>query len=272
MLATAPPGRLHMLRLMLAARLRAQASYRGSLVMDGLSQLLWSTTEFVELYVLLHNVPVFGGMALAQASVVYGLCALSFGLADLAFGQLDVLNRRIKSGQLEVLLLRPTPLLLQLVTDDIQLRRLGRVTFGLVAYLVALGVSPIAWRPATVLLAVLAPLAGWLLFGAFFVGAGCLAFWVLDGQQAANMATYGGRYVASMPAGALLPVVRIFFTFVVPATLVAYAPAALITGTPLPVFVWPWMAWAGLPVAVVLWLVLLMVWRAGIRRYTGAGG
>ncbi len=151
-------------------------------------------------------------------------------------------------------------------------RRLGRVALGLAVYLWALTVTGVQLAPASVLLAVVAPLAGSLIFGALFLAAGSLQFWLIDGAQAGNSITYGGRYVASVPAGALLLPVRVFFTFVVPATLIAFVPAALLTGAPLP---WPfetWMAWLGLPVAVLVWGVVGLLWRAAVRHYTGAGG
>lgn len=257
---------------MLSARLRSQVVYRGSFAGDLLAQALLSVTEFVEVYVLLHNAPVFGGMTLVQACVVYGLSSMAFGLADMVFGQLDTVNVGIRTGQLETLLVRPVPLLLQLITADVQLRRLGRVTTGLLIYVWSLCYAQVPLDGAGLALIVSAPLAGMLIFGALFVAAGSLQFWLIDGAQAGNTITYGGRYVASMPAGALLLPVRVFFTFVVPATLVAYVPAAVLTGAEL---VWPFqpaMAWLGLPVAVLLWAVVGLLWRAGVRRYTGAGG
>jgi ABC-2 type transport system permease protein len=66
--------------------------------------------------------------------------------------------------------------------------------------------------------------------------------------------------------------VRVFFTFVVPATLVAFVPSAVLVDAPLPEFTTAGMAWLGIPVGLALWAVVLLVWRAGIRRYTGAGG
>ena len=257
---------------MLAARLRSQTVYRGSFVGDLASQALLGLTELAEIYVLLHNAPVFGGMTLSQACVVYGMAAIAFGLADMIFGQLDAVNVAIRTGQLETLLVRPVPLLLQLITADVQLRRLGRVALGLAVYLWALTVAGVELTPASVLLAVVAPLAGALIFGALFLAAGSLQFWLIDGAQAGNSITYGGRYVASVPAGALLLPVRVFFTFVVPATLIAFVPAAVLTGAPLP---WPfeaWMAWLGMPVAALIWGVVGLLWRAAVRHYTGAGG
>jgi ABC-2 type transport system permease protein len=32
------------------------------------------------------------------------------------------------------------------------------------------------------------------------------------------------------------------------------------------------MAWLGLPVAALLWVVVALLWRAAVRHYTGAGG
>lgn len=265
-------GVLRMTWVMLAARLRAQTVYRGSFAGDLVAQAMLGVTEFAEVYVLLHNAPVFGGMTLVQACVVYGLSSMAFGLADMVFGQLDTVNTSIRTGQLETLLVRPVPLLLQLITADVQLRRLGRVGTGLLIYAWSLGYAQVPLTASNLALIVTAPLAGMLIFGALFLAAGSLQFWLIDGAQAGNTITYGGRYVASMPAGALLLPVRVFFTFVVPATLVAYVPAAVLTGADL---VWPFqpvMAWLGLPVAVLLWLVVGLLWRAAVRHYTGAGG
>lgn len=261
-----------MVRTMVGARIRAQAGFRSSFAADLASQLLLAATEFVEIYVLLHNAPVLGGMNLAQATVVYGLACVAFGVADMLFGQLDSMHSFIREGRLETLLVRPTSLLLQLVTADVQLRRLGRAAFGLAAYLFALSICGVEWTPNKIALAALAPVGGILIFGALFLASGSLHFWVLDGQQAGNAFVYGGRYVSSVPAGALMTPVRVFFTFVVPATLVAFVPSAVLAGAPLPEFTTAGMAWLGIPVGLALWAVVLLVWRAGIRRYTGAGG
>jgi hypothetical protein len=84
--------------------------------------------ELTELYVILHNVPVFGGLNFAQAGVVFALANMGFSLADLVFGQLDSIPTLLRAGQLEALLVRPMPLMAQLVTTDFQLRRAGRAT------------------------------------------------------------------------------------------------------------------------------------------------
>lgn len=267
-----PVGPLRMAAALYGSRIRSQASFRASFAADLAGQALLVIVEFIELWVILSQVGVFGGMTLTQVAVVYGLASLAFGLADLAFGEVEQVSSLIRSGRLETLLIRPVPLLLQLSSLDLSLRRIGRITVGLAMYvgaLLAAGFSPGA---ADLVLAILAPLAGAAIFSALFVAAGALQFWLIDGREFANAFTYGGNYVATTPGAVFGAPMRAFFTFVIPATLVAYTPALVLLDLPGPALLPQWTGWLGLPAAILLWTAAALLWRAGVRRYTGAGG
>ena len=103
--------------------------------------------EFIELYVILANVPVFGGLNLPQAALVFALANAGFALADLVFGQLDTMPTYLRLGRLEVMLVRPMPLMLQLITSDFQLRRLGRVAISVVIIVVVLPALHLDYTP-----------------------------------------------------------------------------------------------------------------------------
>ncbi|WP_309138395.1 ABC-2 family transporter protein [Paenarthrobacter sp. CM16] len=268
----APVTNFVLLKLLVSARLRSQLAYRGSFFSDVAGQVLLGLTEFVELYAIVHNVSTFGGMTLAQTLLVFGLASVAFALGDLLLGETDSMSETIRSGKLEVLLVRPLPVLLQLATSDFQLRRVGRLIFALAALAAALLLTDVHWDPAKIALAIITPLAGAAIFCALFLGAGAMQFWILDGRQFANAFTYGGRYVASMPGAALFFPIQIFFTFVIPATLVAYAPSLVILELDGPAGIPAWTGWLGLPAAVVLSGLMLLLWRAAIKKYTGAGG
>lgn len=270
--ADRPVSTARMIATLYGSRLRSQASFRTSFVADLLGQVLIVGTEFLELWVILSQVSTLGGMTLVQVSVVYGLGALAFGIADMLFGEFDGLSAMIRSGKLETLLIRPVPMLLQISSLDLSLRRLGRIVVGLAMYVTALVLAGFAPTPATLALAALAPLAGAALFGALFTMAGAMQFWLVDGREFANAFTYGGNYVATTPGAVFALPMRAFFTFVIPATLIAYAPTLALLDLPGPALVPSWAGWMGLPAAVLAWLVAGLLWRAGVRRYTGAGG
>lgn len=261
-----------LIRLLISARLRSQTAYRGSFAADVAGQVVLALTEFVELYAILHNIPTFGGLTFAQALLVFAFASIGFSMGDMLLGETDSMSDAIRMGKLEVLLTRPLPVLLQLMTSDFQLRRVGRLAFAFLAMAAALFLTDIDWDTGKVLLFLITPLAGAAIFGALFVGAGAVQFWLVDGRQLGNAFTYGGRYVASMPGAALFLPMQVFFTFVVPATLVAYAPSLVLLELEGPAGIPSWTGWLGLPAAVVLWGLMLLLWRAAIKKYTGAGG
>ena len=108
---------------MVGSRVRAQLAYRSSFVVDALTAFGIGVLEFSELYLLLATVPTLGGLTLIQVALVFALANMAFSLADLIFGQLDQINGYLREGKLEAFLVRPLPLMAQLVTADFQLRR-----------------------------------------------------------------------------------------------------------------------------------------------------
>ena len=255
---------------LLRARLRSQTAYRTSFALDLLANLGIGLLELAEVYVVFTNVPQLGGLEVRQAMLVFALSNIAFSLADLSCGHLDALPTYLRAGTLDAMLLRPLPVLAQLVTSDVSLKRLGRTVVALCVAAYAL--PAVDWTPLHVLLALTTVLAGTVVFASLFLCAAALQFWVLDGGEAANAFTYGGSYVAQFPSSVLHVVLRSFFTYVVPAAFVAYLPALELLGLPTPSGVPDWSVWCSPVMALLLAGVSLRWWGAGVRHYTGGGG
>ena len=266
------PSWLHPYRVLLGSRVRAQLSYRVSFALTFLTAAGIGVIDFSEIYVLLFNVPVFGGLDLAQAALVFALANLGFALADLIFGQLDSIPTMVRLGQLEALLVRPMPLMAQLVASDFQLRRLGRAVVSLLLLAIVLPLVDVDWTAGRVYLLLITPLVGCAVYGAMFAAAGGLQFLLVDGAEFTSSFVYGGGYAGQVPGSVLPPLLRAAFTFAVPATLTGYAPALLLLGLPGPTLLPAWLGWWGPLAAVWSWLLAALAWRAGLRRFTGAGG
>jgi ABC-2 type transport system permease protein len=258
--------------ILIGSRLRSQYAYRTSFWLTVLTSVGVGVIEFTELYVILANVPVFGGLNFAQASLVFALANIGFSLADMVFGQFDAMPTNLRLGRLEVLLVRPLPLMTQLITADFQLRRLGRVAVGLLILLVALAALRLPVTPTVVYLLLITPLVGGAIYAAFFVLAGGVQFFVVDGAEFTSSFVYGGSYAGQLPGSVLMAPVRVLFTFVIPATVTAYLPSLLILGLPGPPLLPAWLGWFAPLFAVWIWLLALATWRAGIAKFTGAGG
>ena len=269
--ADAPPTVAQAYLAIVRSRVAAQASYRASFAIELGSQVLLVLVEFVEIYVVFHQVDSLGGFDYAEVAVMYGLAVASFGVADLAVGHVDRLPAYLRAGTFDSFLLRPLSALGQLVTSDFTLRRLGRVGTGVVVLAIALHAADIDWTPARVGLLVLTPVAGAVIFSAVFVATSTVGFWVVEGMEFANAFTYGGNYLSSFPFTVFGTTIRRFFTFLVPVGFVAYLPALALLGREDPLGLPGWLSWCSLPVSLLAMAVALLLWRNGLRRYVGAG-
>ena len=259
-------------RAVLASRARSQRSHRASFALDLGSALLTGLVELVEILVLYALVDEIGGLSIGQVLLVFGLAELTFSLADLVVGHCDELPRYLLSGDLDVFYLRPQPLLLQLITSQISLRRLARAGVGLAALVTGLVVNDVAWSPASALLLAVAVLSGMRMFAALFVTAAGLQFFLVNGAEMTNAFVYGGRYASTQPASIWPRSLLVIFGFVFPMAFTSYLPTVTLLDLPGSTWLPGWLGWLAPLAAGWAWVLALSCWRWGTRHYQGAGG
>lgn len=264
--------RLRAYRTVLASRARSQASYRTSFRLDLVGAVLVGVIELAEIWVLYSATDEIGGLTLAQVLLVFGVADLAFSLADLVAGHCDKLPVYVRAGTLDVFFLRPQPILAQLVTSDLSLRRIGRCLVGATALAVGLALNDVAWGLGAVGLLMLAVLSGFVIFTAQFVTAAGLQFFLVDGAEMTNAFVYGGRYAATQPATVWPRALLVVFGTIFPVAFAAYLPVSTLLGTRGVAGLPAWLGWCA-PVAA-LWAVVVAAacWRWGLRHYRGAGG
>ena len=261
-------------RAVVASRLRSQRSHRASFRLDLASSLLIGLVELAEVMVLYLQVDRIGGLDLAAVLLVFAVAETGFSLADMVVGHCDTIPTYLRAGTLDVFYLRPQPLLLQLITSDLQLRRLARAGFGAVVLVVAVWVNDLSFDLRTVALLGLALVSATLTFAAMFVWAAGVQFFLVDGAETTNAFVYGGRYAATQPATVWGRPLLVVFGFAFPMAFTAFLPVATLLGLDtgdllgLP----PWSGWAAPLAAVWAWCLAAVSWRLGVRHYQGGGG
>ncbi|MFD6103096.1 ABC transporter permease [Nocardia salmonicida] len=256
----------------LRSRVKAQQVYRLSFATEVFSAFLIGLVEFGEVWVIFHNVGTLGGLDVDAALLLFGLSNTSFALAQVAVGHLDSLPSMIRMGTLDAYHLRPQPLLLQLVTSDISLRRLARAAVAVIVLAIGLWRNDIDWGIAPVTLIVITLLSGIALFCGLFVCAAGLQFFLIDGAELTNSFTYGGSFAAMQPASVFPTPLKLLFGFAIPVAFTAYVPTIALLGLPGPPLLPAWTAWLTPLAAAWVWLLASAAWRIGTRHYQGGGG
>ncbi|MFD4523140.1 ABC transporter permease [Streptomyces sp. NPDC058470] len=258
-------------RMIAAMWIRSTMAYRASFAMTLFGNFVMTGLDFVTILLMFSQVDRLGGYSLPEVAFLYGLGGTAFGLADLGFGTMDRLGRRVRDGTFDTLLVRPVPVLAQVAADRFAVRRIGRVTQGLLVLGYALVALDISWTPLKVLLIPLALLSGGAIFGAVFVAGAAFQFVAQDASEVQNSFTYGGSTLLQYPPTVFAKDLVRGVTFVFPLAFVNWLPALYVLGRPYPLDLPTWVAFTPPLVAAVCCVLAGLAWRAGLRSYRSTG-
>jgi len=245
--------------------------YRASFAVGVVGQFLATGIDFVAVWALFDRFGALGSWTLAEVGVFYGVAHVALALADLVSSGFDRAATLIRVGALDRVLLRPRTTVLQLLGHDVQLRRLGRLSQGLVVLVWAQGAVEVVWSPYDAAVLVGAILGGACLFLALFVLQGTLAIWTVESIEVVNATTYGGVQAAQYPLSIYEAWFRRFFTYLVPLAGVCYFPVVTALGRPEPLGAPRWLGAASWLVGPLFLAGAIVVWTRGVRHYTSTG-
>ncbi|MFE9169568.1 ABC transporter permease [Streptomyces kebangsaanensis] len=258
-------------RLIAGMWIRSTMAYRASFIMTTFGNLVATALDFVAILLMFSHVDALGGYTLPEIAFLYGLSNTAFGLADLAIGSMDRLGRRVRDGTLDILLVRPAPVLAQVAADRFALRRLGRVTQGALLLGWALTRLDVDWTPLKLLLMPVMVVSGCGIFCAVFVAGAAFQFWAQDASEVQNAFTYGGTTLLQYPPTVFGKELVRGVTFVLPLAFVNWLPALYVLGRPYPLDLPRWTAFAPPLVAVGCCALAGAAWRVGLRSYRSTG-
>jgi len=253
------------------AQLRAQMQYKVSFLLALVGTFLMCVTEFGAVLVLFSRVPLLGGWSLAEVGLLYGLSGVCFASAELFAAALDNFQVHIVLGTFDRVLVRPRGALFQVMSEDVALRRVGRIAQAVLVLAIALQLLAIDWSVDKVVALAVALVSGTVIYFAIFVLGAAFCFWTVQAKEATHVFTYGGDGLASYPLDIYRGSVRRFFTFVVPLAFVNYEPALYLLGRPDPLGL-PDAARLLSPVAALAMAALARFgWQQGVRHYQSTG-
>jgi viologen exporter family transport system permease protein len=266
--ATAAPGQYWMLVRMW---IRSSLAYPASFVVMLVSTVLVTATDFAAVLLMFSHIEAFGGFTLGEMALLYGTSSMALGFADVLTGSIERVGSRIRSGELDVYLIRPVPAFVQAAADDFALRRIGRPLQALLITILALRLADIDWTVAKGTLLVVSVVSGTVIFAAIFVLGAAFQFVSIDSAEVTNSFTYGGQQLTQYPLAIFGKQVVRAVTFVVPLAFVNYYPVLYVLDKPAPLGLPSWIGLLAPVIACVMVALASLAWRGGLRRYRSTG-
>ncbi len=236
--------------------LMSAMAYRGAFLLQVVGMILNNSMLLFFWWILFSRLPTLRGWTMSQVMVLYALVAFGFGAANIVCGNAVLVARNIVRGELDYYLALPADPLVHLLVSRMSLSAWGDLLFGLGVFLIA---DP-AWMRHLPLFLLLGLLAG-LVFVAFSVLVGSLAFWVGNADNLAAQAINALITFGIYPIEIFPGTVQWLLYTLIPAAFVGSMPAALLTEFD--------AGRLALLAAVTAGLVLLArtVFQWGLRRY-----
>jgi ABC-2 type transport system permease protein len=263
---------IRLYRRLILIQIKAQMQYKANLLIDIATYFAVTALEFIGLLLYFVPFPSMLGWKAGEVALVAALMSLGFGMAELFGAGVDNFSEIIRRGEFDRLLLRPASLLVQLIGSDFRLRRLGRLTQGIVAFCIALYLlSGLHWTPLKMLLIPLSIMSGALFFIAILMLGATICFWTIETTELTSLLYYGGREMLSYPLTIYHQILQRFFLFVIPLAFGSFVPACYILEKPLPFGLSLNLAFIAPLLALIMAFICGTIWRFGVLHYQSTG-
>ena len=251
--------------------IRGQMQYRISFLIHSLSHFLVTGIEFLGLAALFQRFGKIAGWTLPEVGLFYAMIGIAFAFAEAVPRGFDILGRLIRNGDFDRLLLRPRLVAFQVLAQELQLMRIGRLTQAVLILLWSAHALDITWTMPRLILLAWAMAGGVCLFSGLFILEATMCFWTIESIEIVNCFTYGGVEAGQFPMSIYNRWFRQVFTFIIPLATINYFPAHAILGRSDPLGSTALVQWLSPLAGVVFLVVSLQVWRIGVRHYASTG-
>jgi ABC-2 type transport system permease protein len=248
--------------------LKGQLQYRLSFWLLMMSQFLLPLSSFAGIYFLFARFGKLQGWQFSEVVFCFAIIHFVFYFCECFLRGFDEFAPLVVNGEFDRILVRPRSCFMQVLGSQLALAKIGRFIFSAGVLVWAVLNVPVRWGVMKELTLLLMLLSGIAVFTGIFVLAATFCFWSVQGIEAANIFTYGGREIAQYPLGIYQKWVIRFFTFVVPFGCVNYLPLLFVLDKVNGTGIWLMLT----PVYGILFLLpCLLVWRYGVKHYRSTG-
>lgn len=249
----------------LAIHLKSAMAYKSSFFFSCLGALLGTLNIFLGVVFLLDRFGTIRGYTLPQLSLCYAVILMATSLAECFARGFDSFARVLSQAQFDRILVRPRPLVFQVLCQDMRPHMLSRVLQGAVMLHYAVRSGAVAWTAAKALVLALMILCGAAVFFGLFLINAALCFFTTESLEVMNIFTDAPREYGKYPFGVYGKPVLLVLTLLVPLALVQHWPLLYLLGRG--------PGWYGaLPAVSLLFLIpCTLLWRLGVRHYRSTG-
>ncbi len=210
------------------------------------------------------------GWEIHEMLFLYSFLFLSYSLFVLLFAGIRDFDNMVHSGDFDRLLTRPLGLMYQIIAARIDFTAtIGHGVVGIVLFMNTAFSVGIEWNLQNSLYYVLALIGGTIIQASLFLLSACFSFWAVKTENLRNLIFFNARRIAGYPLTFYPVFIQKLLIFVIPFSFVNYFPAQYFLkkdGS-----YWEGYLYLTPVVGALLFILVFLLWRLGVRSYTSTG-
>jgi len=259
---------MHTLKLLSAffkVNVQMSLAYRADTIVSILLNLMWLGWELLSLNIIFSNTETLGGWGLGELIALLGVFRLvNTMMIALIWPNTEKFNQSIRDGSMDYTILQPVNTMFLVTFSRITVWRIWDLVLAIVLIVIGINLSGDFVTPLHILTFILLAISGVIIIYSLWIVLIALTFWFtkFDNNVTILQALLdAGRYPSTV-----YPVwLRIIVTFLVPIAVATTVPLQALRGELDASQIFMFLA-----IGIASFLVASRVWKAGLKRYSGA--
>lgn len=251
---------------LLGAHLRSLLEYEADFWVMMVGTILIQVVNVVFLAAIFAKVPAINGWSFWAVVAMFAMVAIAEGVGSLFFEGMWNIAWQINQGDIDYMLVRPYPVVLQVSSMQIGINGLSNILTGGIMLGAALSHVDVDWTPARVLLGVVVVLSAIAIKVAINLATNSVSFWMQSPSPLFAFAVHQAGDLARFPISVYPLALKAVLGFALPFAFVSFFPVSVLLGRG-PV-------WIGLLTPLVAaYCIAVSAWifSRGLRRYESSG-
>lgn len=248
----------------ISMHIKSQLEYKSSFIFLVISNLMAFGTYCVVFYSLFDKFGIVKNFNIYQVILCFSVVQFGENFAEGLLRGFDKFSEIIKHGKLDLLLVRPQNIYLQIIGYKIELAKFVKCIISLILLIYAIIKLKISVVHIGTIFMML--VGSTVVFASVLIIGAAMCFVTIEGLEVINIFIYGTRDFAQYPIGIYNKAVRIFFTYLVPIGLTSYFPMLYVTG------VSNNLGYIFLPILSFITLIpACLIFNVGLKKYKSTG-
>lgn len=257
--------RLH--RIFIAQYLKKLMEYKVDFIVGAVGFLLSQALEILFIGIIFSQIPDLAGWTFNEILFIYGFSLIPKAIDHMFFDNLWMVGYHIvRKGEFDKYLTRPINSLFYVTVEKFQIDAFGELIMGiiLITYsLIQIG-ADIVWYRVLVLL-LLVPFAV-LIYTAIKIITSAISFWTKQSGHITHM-FYMSSDFSKYPVTIYNNFIKVVITFIIPFAFTSYYPASYFLRGENGLF----CVLGTILISSLLFVVSILVWNRGVKKYESAG-